>query len=142
MRGHWVLQLPVSLLLSQEHVAIPASFLQPPIQLLSVNSSCNGSLAFWFVFLASLSFRMPHVSRLGYKCYLACRYQIPTDIYAFFFWVPFVPHPKKSEESLLLSKCSHCCAMVRLVNQLSQSSLYVQLCVLLHQIKEVKLNKE
>lgn len=29
MRGHWVLQLPVSLLLSQEHVAIPASFPQP-----------------------------------------------------------------------------------------------------------------
>lgn len=57
-------------------------FSQPPIWCLSVDSFCKRNLAFLVHSFGFLSFRKPHVSRLGCNCYLAIGYQIPTDIYA------------------------------------------------------------
>lgn len=65
----------------------------------SVNSFCNGSITFWFIALASLSFRKPHVSRLGCNCYPAIGYQMPTDICTFRFYCTICASPKELLEN-------------------------------------------
>lgn len=65
---------------------------------LSIVSVRETSL-FWFIALASLSFRKPHVSRLDCNCYLAIGYQIPTDIYASGFFCAICASSKELLEN-------------------------------------------